>query len=60
MKPKTLAWITLCMAAGIASAQTELPEPSWDHLPRWRGFNLLEKFNVGRNEPFKEIGRAHV
>ncbi len=23
-------------------------------LPRWRGFNLLEKFNVRRNEPFRE------
>lgn len=23
-------------------------------LPRWRGFNLLEKFNVGRNQPFVE------
>jgi len=23
-------------------------------LPRWRGFNLLEKFNAGRNEPFVE------
>ena len=23
-------------------------------LPRWRGFNLLEKFNAGRNGPFLE------
>ena len=23
-------------------------------LPRWRGFNLLEKFNAGRNKPFME------
>ncbi len=23
-------------------------------LPRWRGFNLLEKFNVGNNRPFVE------
>ncbi|MBN2474941.1 MAG: cellulase family glycosylhydrolase [Pirellulales bacterium] len=23
-------------------------------LPRWRGFNLLEKFNAGRNQPFVE------
>src|SRR5688572_15574654 len=23
----------------------ELPEASWNHLPRWRGFNLLEKFH---------------
>lgn len=24
------------------------------HLPRWRGFNLLEKFNFNRNAPFVE------
>ncbi len=24
------------------------------HLPRWRGFNLLEKFNAGSNKPFVE------
>lgn len=31
-----------------------LPSASWSHLPRWRGFNLLEKFNAGKNEAFKE------
>lgn len=31
-----------------------LPEPSWSKLPRWRGFNLLEKFNVARSQPFRE------
>ncbi len=24
------------------------------HVPRWRGFNLLEKFNAGANKPFLE------
>ena len=27
---------------------------SYDHLPRWRGFNLQEKINLRRNLPFQE------
>lgn len=41
-------------AAVAAENPPALPEASWDHLPRWRGFNLLEKFNAGKNEPFRE------
>lgn len=42
--------------AGFAFAQTPkpLPEARWDKLPRWRGFNLLEKFMVHSNKPFVE------
>lgn len=29
-------------------------DPDYKHLPRWRGFNLLEKFDGNRNQPFKE------
>jgi len=29
-------------------------------LPRWRGFNLQEKFNVGRNRPFSESDFALI
>lgn len=28
----------------------QLPEPSWQRLPRWRGFNLDAKLDVNRNE----------
>lgn len=28
--------------------------PSASHLPRWRGFNLLEKFTSRQNAPFRE------
>ncbi|MBM3860294.1 MAG: glycoside hydrolase family 5 protein [Verrucomicrobia bacterium] len=44
------------VVAGCASPQTgrRLPEASWQKLPRWRGFNLLEKFNVGKNTAFVE------
>jgi endoglucanase len=31
-----------------------LPEPSAAKPPRWRGFNLLEKFVVGQNHPYRE------
>lgn len=49
--------MVLIAAAGIGyatAAECALPDASWDHLPRWRGFNLLEKFNVRENEPFHE------
>jgi len=38
----------------VLASAASLPEPSVEKLPRWRGFNLLEKFNVGREEPFQE------
>jgi endoglucanase len=31
-----------------------MPEPSYDQLPRWRGFNLLEKFIKGHHGPYRE------
>ena len=44
--------LLLVSAAGVLA---ELPEPSAEKLPRWRGFNLLEKFYFkGRHEPFIE------
>lgn len=33
----------------LRAAEKELPEPSAAKLPRWRGFNLLEKFTRQRN-----------
>ncbi|EMI56247.1 glycoside hydrolase family protein [Rhodopirellula sallentina SM41] len=38
----------------VASGQS-LPEPTWERLPRWRGFNLLEKFHLQwSNGPYVE------
>jgi len=37
----------LCFASVLAQSP-ELPETTWDNIPRWRGFNLTEKF---QNEP---------
>ena len=51
-----LRWGLASLAAG-ACAHTanarQLPEARYDKLPRWRGFNLLEKFN-GQNRRFVE------
>lgn len=38
----------------VTHVGTALPEPTPAHLPRWRGFNLLEKFMMPRNERFLE------
>ena len=35
-------------------AGLDLPEPTPKDLPRWRGFNLLEKFMAGNPRPFRE------
>ena len=52
---------TVAGAAAVAAARPALPaaadaEPSAAKLPRWRGFNLLEKFiyNKSGNGPFQE------
>lgn len=36
------------------SARVPLPNASWSNLPRWRGFNLLEKFTLAGNAPYRE------
>jgi endoglucanase len=59
---KSLAVATAACATSpvAATAQTagaagrKLPEPSAARLPRWRGFNLLEKFTERQNAPFRE------
>ena len=43
----------LAAFATLATA-AELPDPTAQKLPRWRGFNLLEMFNVGNKAAFKE------
>lgn len=43
------------VVSSVATPQKrQLPEATPRKLPRWRGFNLLEKFNVGRNQRFVE------
>lgn len=54
VRAAALAPITLA-AAATSGGSSPLPEPSARKLPRWRGFNLLEKFTArgsGSNPPF--------
>lgn len=51
---RVLAWFLLGWSVALAGA-VPLPEPLPGKLPRWRGFNLLEKFYFsGKHEPFRE------
>lgn len=36
------------------AATAGLPDADARKLPRWRGFNLLEKFQAGENAPYQE------
>lgn len=42
-----------------AQSDRSLPAATPEHLPRWRGFNLLEKFNA-RNDRFREQDFAWI
>jgi endoglucanase len=37
-----------------------LPDATPKHLPRWRGFNLLDKFMVDQQKPFQERDFADI
>ena len=53
---KTSVWGAAALIAGgpvKAAAETETQQLA-RQLPRWRGFNLLEKFSAGRHSPFLE------
>ena len=50
-RPLCLALVLACSAFAAAP----LPEPSPRSLPRWRGFNLLERFTYRKDpQPFRE------
>lgn len=59
-----LAATTATAALGASAARTAeaaaLPDATPEHLPRWRGFNLLNKFNAGQNKPFEERDFADI
>lgn len=49
------ATATLAMTTPHVATAQSLPQPTAEHLPRWRGFNLLEKFYRRKeNGPFLE------
>ncbi len=61
---QTAASTALAAAAGAGAplGAAEKPMVSARHLPRWRGFNLLEKFvkRRGGNPPFREADFALI
>lgn len=48
------AGATLLSGLSAVYAQAKLPTVSHANLPRWRGFNLLEKFTLAKNSPYRE------
>ena len=53
-----------CRAAFAGAAPAAKPQPTVKDLarkvPRWRGFNLLEKFSMHQNKPFVEADFAWI
>jgi endoglucanase len=49
-----VTFAALGLSPRLSHAEAVLPEASASKLPRWRGFNLLEKFVVGQNARFVE------
>jgi endoglucanase len=49
-----LASAAVAPVAGLAAAAETVVAPSARKLPRWRGFNLLEKFQVGQQARYVE------
>ncbi len=57
----TVAGAMALSIEGIAGAEPRsLPDAKPDHLPRWRGFNLLSKFQVANQTPFPEEDFAWI
>lgn len=67
LQHSALATATGLLTGSLAAAEQTskaagLPEPTAAKLPRWRGFNLLEKFTArkGGNPPFVETDFAWI
>jgi len=46
--------------ARAAAEPKALPDATPEHLPRWRGFNLLNKFMANHQKPFEERDFADI
>lgn len=55
---ESAAGVAAWSALQLNAAQKTPPAPTAARLPRWRGFNLLEKFTIGRHAPFVETDFA--
>lgn len=48
------AAVNIAGTAVAAASPSPLPDATSSHLPRWRGFNLLEKYSGSRGRKFRE------
>ena len=61
VKSLTIGGIALSSGLSVSSLIAgELPEPTPSKLPRWRGFNLLEKFIADWQKPYQESDFAEI
>jgi len=65
MNRREMLGMTVAVAAGLtvesdADSQRPLPEPTPRKLPRWRGFNLLSKFQSASQSRFDEQDFAWI
>lgn len=51
---RVLSLVVLALCAPVFAAENAWLPATAQKLPRWRGFNLLEWFNVGNAQPFRE------
>ncbi|OGV42300.1 MAG: hypothetical protein A2X48_19460 [Lentisphaerae bacterium GWF2_49_21] len=52
---KNLSIIFACLSFCAMAQEKALPDASWDKLPRWRGFNLIDKLHLDwANGQFQE------
>lgn len=59
MKVGTAAGLSAALGSRpVMAAPAPLPDAEARKLPRWRGFNLLEKFLAGNNAPYQETDFA--
>ncbi len=52
--------LPLFASPGRPPSLSALPDATPEHLPRWRGFNLLNKFMVDHQKPFEERDFADI
>lgn len=59
VKTATTSVAAAFLGTTMASCRSNSSSVTWNNLPRWKGFNLLEKFiATNRNDPFSEADFA--
>ena len=51
----TTSELPVAKVATPATADQSVPDLHWQSLPRWRGFNLLERFRIGNPETNRDF-----